>query len=385
MKPIRKHGVFASAKATGGQPDEQQLAIINQYTLEEASNENVYVRTVYLAHNGIDRDGDVFDDALLADFARTLPGKGIFIKHPMSWDGDTGPGVGRWFTARVLDLSQSEARTLLREPDLQFPPANERAKILEASFFLPRTDKYAGLIQDIDYGAAGDVSIGFTASDRTPITDGNTDRQIASRILGPGQALEGSLVWLGAQPGARVHKHLDLFDEDYEDQDMKTIEELQAEIKSIKAENAAQVEKLNKTVSELQPKADGYDAIVKALGDDGKDLAGKPEEIAKAVADARAAHMKLVDDVIAAERLAGLVEGDDQKAVDELKTEYKGYTRERLERLLATAKKRAPGGSPNGGDPNATGADPKDTRTEDQKDYGNAVDNPLLFGGGQAA
>jgi len=382
MKPFRKHGVFASAKATGGQPDEQQLAIINQYTLEDATNENVYVRTVYLAHNGIDRDRDVFDDALLADFARTLPGKGIFIKHPMSYDGDSGPGVGRWFTARVLDLSQDEARAVLREPDLQFPPANERAKVLEASFFLPRTDKYAGLIQDIDYGAAGDVSIGFTASDRSPITDGQSDQPIADRILGPGQALEGSLVWLGAQPGARVHKHLDLFDD--EDPEMDEVKELKQKISDQKAEHETAMKKKDEEIAALKSRAASFDAIVKALGEDGKDLAGKPEEIAKAVADAKSAHVKLVDDVIAAERVAGLVDGDDEKAVNELKTEYKGYSRERLERLLVTAKKRVPGGNL-GGDPNETGAQGKDTRTEDEKDYDNAVDNPLLFGGGQAA
>lgn len=200
-----RKSVKLSATNTAGAPTPDQLKAINGYALAEMGADQVYVRTAYLAHNGIDRDHEVFDDALLDDFARTLPGKGMFVRHPGGWDGDSGPGVGRWFAAQVVSVSLDEARVRLREPNLQFPPATAVAKLLEASFYVPRTNKNANLLDDIDAGVAGDVSIGFSAADRTSIRDANGN-EIAMRLLGPGEAAEGSLVWLGAQPGARVHK-----------------------------------------------------------------------------------------------------------------------------------------------------------------------------------
>ena len=111
----------AYAIKAGGKPDEGQLAAINQFTLDELTEDQVYVRTAILAHSGIDRDRDAFEKALLEDFAKTLPGKGLFVKHPGGWDGDSGPGIGRWFGARVVEVSKEKAREMLREPKLQFP------------------------------------------------------------------------------------------------------------------------------------------------------------------------------------------------------------------------------------------------------------------------
>ncbi len=190
--------------ATGGKATAEQLTQINKFALEEMTADDVYVRTAYLAHNGIDRDKEAFDDALLESFTASLPGKGLFVKHPMGYDGDTGPGVGRWFAAKVVSMSLDEARAALDTPNLQFPPSTQTAKLLEASYYMARTPKNAGLIADTDAGIAGDVSIGFRAADRAAIMDG--ENVIAYRLLPPGEAFEGSLVWLGAQPGARVHK-----------------------------------------------------------------------------------------------------------------------------------------------------------------------------------
>lgn len=190
---------------TYGAPNPAQLGKINALAISTLTADQVYVRTAYLAHNAIDRDQDVFDDALLDDFARTLPGKGLFIKHPRSADGDSGPGIGRWFEARVVEMSHEEARIALREPGLTWPPGSQRAKLLETSYYIPRSPKNADFIIDIDAGVAADVSIGFRAAESTPIQDGD-GRTIAYRLQAPGEALEGSLVWLGAQPGARTVK-----------------------------------------------------------------------------------------------------------------------------------------------------------------------------------
>lgn len=194
-----------AACKSAGKPSSEQLGLVNQFALETLSADQVYVRTAYLAHSGIDRDRDAFEKALLDDFARTLPGKGLFVKHPGSFDGDSGPGIGRWFDAKVIQVSQDEARRLLGEPGLMFAD-NEDAYLLEASYYIPRSDKNADMITDIDAGVASFVSVGFAAATRTPITEGTGNEVIAYRVHAPGEALEGSLVWLGAQPGARTHK-----------------------------------------------------------------------------------------------------------------------------------------------------------------------------------
>jgi hypothetical protein len=201
-----KAQIGAGAKASeSGMPDSEALAMINSMALTPLEAREIYTRTVYLAHNAIDRDDEVFDDALLDDFATTLPGKGLFVRHPGGWDGDSGPGEGRFYAARVVDMSLDEARELLREPGLRFAPGTERAKLLEASFYAVRTDENATLLRKIDAGVAGDVSIGFRAAERTNI-HGADGAAVARRLHAPGEALEGSLVWLGAQPGARIHK-----------------------------------------------------------------------------------------------------------------------------------------------------------------------------------
>lgn len=192
-------------KAASATPTPAQMEAINRFTVETLAAEDVYVRTAYLAHNGIDRDRESFDPALLRDFVRTLAGKGLFIRHPGGWDGDSGPGVGRWFEAALVEMSIEEARAALREPELRFPPDAEKAILLEASFYLPRTDSNADLITGVDAGVVGDVSIGFRAATRTTLIDGD-GQEIGMRLHGPGEALEGSLVWMGAQPGARITK-----------------------------------------------------------------------------------------------------------------------------------------------------------------------------------
>src|SRR5690606_17562361 len=82
---------FAATVKALSAPDEATLREIRNFTLVDVEPEQLVVREFVLAHNCIDRDGECFDEALLARFAATIPGKGCFIKHPMSWDGDSGP------------------------------------------------------------------------------------------------------------------------------------------------------------------------------------------------------------------------------------------------------------------------------------------------------
>ena len=358
----------ALAVKAAGDPSTEQLGRINEFALSELTAEQVYTRTAILAHNAIDRDQDVFDGALLRDFAATLPGKGLFIKHPRSFDGDTGPGVGRWFEAKVTQMSLDQARALLKQPNLQWPPGTDTAELLEASYYIPRSEKNASLITDIDAGVASDVSIGFRAADATGIQDGE-GRTVAYRLQAPGEALEGSLVWLGAQPGARTIKH---HNPETEGDDV----DKDAQIKTLQDENTA-----------LQQKADAakaatgaLDAIRKAVGDD---LADNPDKLARAVKDGQGYRTELIDQVVTGERQMKMV-ADDEASVDAAKAMYAETDIDMLKaRAKAVRGKTTGGAGVDGGDPNAGNGTEAARQEQDrggEKDYSNPAENPAIAG-----
>lgn len=339
-----------------------QLALINMYTLSDLDAEGVYVRTAYLAHNAIDRDNDVFDDALLQRFADTLPGKGLFVKHPRGYDGDSGPGAGRWFDAHVVEMSHDEARAALKQPNLQWPAGSERAKLLETSFYIPRTESKQTLIEDIDAGVAGDVSIGFIAAERSPILDGS-DNVVAHRLHAPGEALEGSLVWLGAQPGARIHKQAK--SQQHEDDDMKLSDE---EIKSLQ-DKAATADSLVTANKEL---TDTVTAIKEAVGDD---LFADTKALAQVVAESKQHKDDLLEQIVAAERQAGLV-GDADADKDAALAMFKDWDVSRLQNYMKRYDS-APASGMSGGQPAARGDGDAD---QGEKDAFNPMQNAAVTG-----
>jgi hypothetical protein len=329
---------------SAGDPSVEQLAAINHFTMKELAADEVYTRTAILAHNAVDRDGEVFDEALLAAFVRSLPGKGLFNKHPMIFDGDTGPGLGRWYAAELLDVSLDEARKLLRE-SLVFPPGTDRAKLLSAGYYIPRSEKNKDLIADIDAGVASDVSIGFKAAQRTDITDGNGN-VIARRLHAPGEAHEGSLVWLGAQPGARTVKHAtDSLTEDH-DMDLKQLfDTAQADLKKIQEEKSVLQTQL--TTANADSKA--LQELLQIAGDK-----TTPTDLKRLIEDGKTIRAKLVEAIISAKRLQKIV-GDDEKSVTEAKNYYQTMPMAMLQKEHDAAVKAAPGGDSqlDGGDPNA--------------------------------
>lgn len=322
---------------SAGDPSSEQLDAIHQYTLADMSAEQLYVRTFVIAHNGIDRDREAFDEALLADFARTLPGKGLFVKHPNDWgNADRGaPGEGRWFAARLDRMSLDEARKILREPDLKFPPGVQTAVLLLADGYMVRTPDNAALLLKIDAGVVGDVSVGFTAKDYERITDEQGNELNAWRLLGPGEALEASLVWLGAQPGARAIKHAPIPDEDTH------VSNVNIEQKLATAEQKATT--LQTQLDEATPSHNIVLGLRKALGDNAH-LVDKPEVLADQLKAADEFRKGLVSDIVAAERQLGLC-GDAEEAVKAAEAIYAGYSIEKLKQLHTHYEARTTKGS----------------------------------------
>lgn len=319
-----------------GAPSAEQLAAIGRYTLQDIPAEELYVRTFVVAHNAIDRDREVIDEALLAQMASTLPGKGMFVRHPGGWDGDSGPGEGRWFAARIERMSLDAAREMLRAPALSWPPDRTEAHVLLADAYMVRTDDNASMLRKMDAGVVGDVSIGFEHGGRTDIKTAD-GQLLAQRLNAPGEALEASLVWLGAQPGARAIKHAT--------KDHVMTEE---QLKALRAEHEAKLKALQDELATAQAAVGQLDNLRKALGVQQIDAAA----IATAVSDGKAYRASLIDDIVAGERAKGMGIGDDEAAVAAHKALYQhadiDTLRKRAAAVADTASGRIKSGDPGG-------------------------------------
>lgn len=350
---------------SNGKPSDEQLAKIRQFTLADLSADDLYVRQFVLAHNAIDRDNECFDEQLLADCARTLPGKGLFIKHPMGWDGDSGPGEGRWFDAHTESVSLDDARKLLREPLLTLPPDRTTVMLLYADGYMAKTEDNASLLKKLDAGVAGDVSIGFNYTDRQRLKDREGRELNAFRLTGPGEALEGSLVWLGAQPGARAVKHANRSRENHEE----TMDPTQKQ----------QLDDANAKVTELTAKVANAEkattlvaALKTALGDNATllDTADGIKSLVELVSAGKDHRKALIDTIVAGERHRGTI-GDTDQAVNDAKAAYADLPTAKLKTFADTlGHKGAPGIKP--ADPNAR------TPGDKSAPEGSILANPLI-------
>lgn len=359
----RKALTIAVRKAVAS-PTAEQLAAIAQFTVREMKAEELYVREYIVAHNAIDRDRECFDEALLGEFARTFPGKGLFVRHPTGWDGDTGPGEGRIFAARVEQMTLEDARKVLREPNLQLPPDRSMVSVLYASAYIAVTGDNECLRTKLDAGVAGDVSIGFSAAGTESVND-RSGNSVARRWKAPGEALELSLVWLGAQPGARTHKNATREGNAVDKQEKDNLE----------AAHKAVLDAAQADLKAAQPKAKAYDAAQTALGDN-KTLLDQPAELAKAVADGQAFRKSLVDDIVAADRASGRVKDDTEEEVATIKAAYASMPTAALKTMHEGATKGAAGVTrlaPS--DPNAPAQQPGGDKAAKRPD---ALDTELL-------
>lgn len=335
--------VFHAVSKASGTPDAGQLAAIRRFALDDIPAEQFVVREYALAHNAIDRDNECFDEPLLAQFAATLLGKGVYIKHPTSWEGDGGPAEGRVYATRIETMSLDEARVLLREPKLTLPPDRTDVQILMAGAFYVRTDENAALLAKHAAGIVGDVSIGFSAKNApTRVMDDSGIELNVWRWKAPGEALEMSLVWLGAQPGARAVKSAtrnEASDMELKDQ----LDTANARIKTLETE-----------VTGMGGGVSKHAAAKAALGDNAA-LLDDPAALASLVNAGKAHRDSLVEQLVAADRTKGLL-GDDEAVVKAARDEYAGMPIGALERM---AKHAAPTATTavNGGDP-AKGSDP---------------------------
>lgn len=352
---IKQLSTSARSRARGdGTPTAEQVAAINAFTVRDFAAEQLYVREFAVCHNCMDRDRETIDETLLDSIAATLPGKGLFVRHPVGWDGDSGPGTGRWFSARVEKMPLSQARELLKVPDLQLPPDRNMVHVVMAETYLTRVESKRPLIDDIDAGIAPFVSIGFAAAGSADVIDPVSKNRVARRLVGPGEAREASLVWLGAQPGAGVTKFAPT---QGKTMDPTQFEALKAAIgaHALLLDNPAALKAALDNSSAYKAANDLLSAIKAALGGHAA-LLDTPSELRAAIETGVSAKAALVDDLIKADRLAKRC-GDDDASVTARKAIYQSMPIEALKVMTeAVAPAPKPTGAIQGSDPNATKA-----------------------------
>lgn len=232
---------FTGLKAGSGGPAPEDLAMLAgpEYCGPGIAAEQVHVRSMLLAHDQYDRTYERFPKTYLERFAETLPGKSVLPGH-----NTQALPLGRFFKASVEQRTESfpvpkrrkgagegdgaagEQEGAKAEIVAGFEESRRKVAWVAAGFYFPQDEESEALRRRIDTGVYRSVSIGFRFNElhcdlckksyfgdcshlfghetedglvATGTYAGNTERV---------EALEGSLVYLGAQPMARLTKAL---------------------------------------------------------------------------------------------------------------------------------------------------------------------------------
>lgn len=179
----------------GGVPDEEQLRLVNLQSKKELTETEVYVFSVRLCDDQVDRDGERFSREALPVLGQLFVGKPGIVDH--NWSAEKQSA--RIFATEVVE--------------------QDGVCWLKAWAYIPREGR-ENLIADIESGIRKEVSISCSMGRRTcSICGGNIgacghrtgesyDGQLCVAVLeDPRDAYEFSFVAVPAQPEAGVVKH----------------------------------------------------------------------------------------------------------------------------------------------------------------------------------
>ena len=185
----------ATEVVTGGVPNGSQLAAINAQTKAELTAEQVYVFSLRLCDDQVDRDNERFDTAALPVLAKLFIGKTGIIDHKWSADNQ----VARVFETQVV--------------------CEDGISFIKAWAYIRRGGANDEIIADIEAGIKKEVSVGCAMGRCVCSVCGSEygscghhkgeyyDGQLCCGILKePMDAYEFSFVAVPAQPNAGVLK-----------------------------------------------------------------------------------------------------------------------------------------------------------------------------------
>lgn len=196
-----------TVEGISGKPDGEQLALINKFTRRNLSEDEVFVFSVTLCDNEVDRDFERFTDNSLETLKDLFVGKTGIFDHSHRAENQ----CARIFRTEVVS-----------EPDRKTKAGDEYRK-LKAWAYTVRSDKNKDFILDIDAGIKKEVSVGCATAKRVCSVCGNDSDTCMHRrgryytvngqkklcffeLENPTDAYEWSFVAVPAQPAAGVTK-----------------------------------------------------------------------------------------------------------------------------------------------------------------------------------
>ena len=158
--------------------DEAELTKINAYTLKEMNADEVFVFKVIACSNEIDRDQEAFTVNALHQLSELYRGKTMILNH----ENRTENQIARIYDTEVI------------EDAIKTTALGESYTTLILHVFLPRIEKNADLIAEIEAGIKKEVSVGCNTSRTCSVcgekTNGCRHLQCGHKV---GQAYDGKL------------------------------------------------------------------------------------------------------------------------------------------------------------------------------------------------
>ncbi len=201
---LKKEAVFGKVwENDSNEVTDEELKLINGYTRRELSKDEVYVFSVVLCDNDIDRDGERFTVESLFELEKLFVGKtGIFDHNPTAKNQ-----TARIFACKVEAVDGRKTAT----GDDYFR--------LKARAYLPVSEKNSDVILALDSGIIKEVSVGCAVEqvlcsicgERTEICPHKKGEKYGSKIccgelVNPYDAYEWSFVAVPSQKLAGVTK-----------------------------------------------------------------------------------------------------------------------------------------------------------------------------------
>ncbi len=203
---LKKDGVQGVVQGAGSEPDDGELALINAYTRRELKSNEVYVFSVTLCDNDVDRDGERFTVESRFELENLFVGKTGIIDHNPSAKNQTA----RIFACRVESVDGQKTAT----DDDYFR--------LTARAYMPKSEKNSELILALDSGIIKEVSVGCAVKsvvcsicgenmDSCPHKKGEvySSKLCCGELTEPYDAYEWSFVAVPSQKRAGVTKSAD--------------------------------------------------------------------------------------------------------------------------------------------------------------------------------
>lgn len=190
---------LAGARRLLSPPTSMQLATINRFASREHVADEMLVGQMRLANNCVDRDNERFSEQMIKNFADTVVRKTVLLDHDSNVNRSA---IGKFFDVEVERIPLQQANFETGEL-LQLPAGMEDVLFLSPWFFIPKKGVSGQDLARLESGVFDFVSIGFSAERLVPITDGQ-GTTLFHEYQGGGYVREGSIVYLGAQPGATI-------------------------------------------------------------------------------------------------------------------------------------------------------------------------------------